>query len=100
MKAIGKTKEGNLVSMTDEELRIIMFGTNYTNGLSQQQDYDWEHKMNIEIPIVPLFNKYRAFNNLKISGHYDSISAKLDSIKQIVEKVELEVLIEQEQLKK
>lgn len=77
-----------------------MFGTKYDTEMSDTDKHTWSRKLSVDVPINILFTKYRDFNNLKISGHYDSVVAKLNTVKMIFEKIELEVLIEQEEIKK
>jgi hypothetical protein len=96
MKTVGTTHDGILCALTEQELKIIMFGK--TEGLTaiEQQQYNQKHRE--EIKISDLYKKFVLFNQLKKNDSYNSARYQLQELLNGLETVDKFIEKQKEEL--
>jgi hypothetical protein len=93
MKVIGETKDGLICTLSEDELRVIMFGCPSSN-VTPIQKQQWNQKENGEIKICDLYTSYRRFQDLKKSDDYNSAKYALGKMIEALEPVDKFIEIE------
>ena len=82
MKIIGKTDEGYLCSLDEDEIKFICYGDKYATGI------DIPKLLGKSVRINELFEKCREIESYKGMTHYSSVRGQLEKLLEALTKVE------------
>jgi len=82
MKIIGKTDEGYLCSLDEDEIRFICYGDKYA------KDINIPNLLGKSVKINDLFEKCREIESFKNMSHYSGVRGQLEKLLEALTKVE------------